>query len=107
MTNGAPDLQRAKLGGAGLGPYFDAVIVSGEVGVGKPDPVPFALALAALGADPAEAVMVGDSLERDIAGARDAGIRGIWLDRAAAGRPPDGVVPDERISDLQQLLAVL
>lgn len=107
VTNGAPDLQRAKLSGAGLGPYFDAVIVSGEVGAGKPDPAPFTLALNALGADPAEAVMVGDSLERDIAGARNAGIRAIWLDRAAAERPPDGGVPDERIGDLRQLLAVL
>lgn len=107
VTNGAPDLQRAKLAGAGLDSCFDAIVVSGEVGAGKPDPAPFALALAALGAEPAAAAMVGDSLERDIAGARGAGIRGIWLDRTGAGRPTGGVVPDARIGDLHQLLAVL
>lgn len=107
VTNGAPDLQRAKLCGAGLAPYFAAVIVSGEVGAGKPDPRPFALALAALRADPTEAAMVGDSLARDIAGARRAGLRGIWLDRTGAGGGVDGVRPDARIMDLRQLVAPL
>ena len=69
LTNGVPDLQRSKLAGSGLEPYFDAVVVSGEVGVGKPDPRLFALALDRLGVLPEEAVMVGNSLRSDVAGA--------------------------------------
>lgn len=106
VTNGSPDLQRAKLAGAGLAPFFDAVVVSGEIGIGKPDARPFALALAALGVAPGRAVMVGDSSDRDVVGARAAGIRAILLDRA--GRIPAGeheAAPV--IRDLHQLLGVL
>lgn len=107
VTNGSPDLQRAKLAGAGLAPYFDAVIVSGEVGAGKPDARPFALALAALGADRTRAVMVGDSPERDLAGARNAGIAGIWIDRRGTPDVADSSMPEPRIGDLHQLLPLL
>ena len=46
VTNGAPDLQREKLEGVGLVPYFAIITVSGEVGIGKPDPRIFAHTLA-------------------------------------------------------------
>ncbi len=107
VTNGSPDLQRAKLAGAGLAPYFDAVIVSGEIGVGKPDARPFALALASLGFDHRRAVMVGDSLDRDMAGARNAGIAGVWLDRGGSGTADDPMLPVGRINTLYQLPPLL
>lgn len=103
VTNGLVDLQRAKLGASGLEPYFDAVVVSTEVGIGKPDPRIFLHALAALGPVPDEAAMVGDSLERDVAGARAAGIRGIWLNRGSLPRPR-GIVPDAEVTTLTALL---
>jgi putative hydrolase of the HAD superfamily len=106
VTNGLTDLQRAKLGAGGLGAYFDVVVVSAEVGMGKPDPRIFAYALAALGADPGDAAMVGDSLERDVAGAQAAGMRGIWLNRSR--RPcPAGAFPDAEVGTLTDLLALL
>ena len=37
VTNGAPDLQREKIQGSKLALYFDAILISGEVGIGKPD----------------------------------------------------------------------
>jgi putative hydrolase of the HAD superfamily len=102
LTNGAPDLQREKLAGSGLEPYFDAVVVSGEVGVGKPDPRLFALALDRLEVLPGEAVMVGNSLRSDIAGAQGAGIRAIWVNRE--GKAIGGeVVPDAQIESLDEL----
>ena len=79
VTNGAPDLQREKLRGSGLSGYFDAVIVSGEAGVGKPNPRIFALALERLGVRPDEAVMVGDNPARDIVGAQRAGVRAVLI----------------------------
>ena len=106
MTNGTPDLQRAKLSASNLAPYFAAVVVSGEIGAGKPDPRPFAAALTALDIAPTRAVVVGDSPERDIAGARSAGLRAILIDRA--GRVPVAAGdPTPVIRNLGQLAALL
>lgn len=89
VTNGASCLQREKLAGCGLADRFDAVVVSGDLGTRKPDPAVFQRALDLLGARPGEAVMVGDSPERDIAGAHACGIRGVLLSarEAVAGIP--------------------
>jgi putative hydrolase of the HAD superfamily len=106
ITNGAPGLQREKLAGSGLAPYFDAVIISGEVGVGKPDPLPFRLALDGIGVTPEEAVMVGNSQRSDIAGARGAGIRGVWINRDGV-QTDRGIEPDAQIADLGELSGVL
>ena len=84
LTNGSSDLQRRKLQQAGLIDAFDAVVVSGEVGVGKPAPTSFRLVLDGLGADPDGSVMVGDSWERDVVGALDIGMTAYWV---ADGRP--------------------
>lgn len=82
VTNGASCLQREKLAGAGLAEDdFDVVAISGDLGVAKPRPEVFAHTLAQLGVGAAQAVMVGDSLERDVRGAEACGIRGIWLNR--------------------------
>ncbi len=74
---------------AGIGPFLSAAVDSVEVGCTKPDPAIFRAALAKLGAEPADSVFVGDSLERDMAGARGAGMRHVLL----AGDPADGRRP--------------
>ena len=71
ITNGASDIQRAKIAGSGLAGYFDTILVSGEEGFGKPKPEIFRLAIDRLDVDEASAVMIGDSLARDIAGAAE------------------------------------
>ena len=102
VTNGAPDVQREKIARTALAAHFDAIVISVEVGAGKPDPRIFHAALDALGVASTDAVMVGDSLERDVAGARRAGLRTIWIDRsgAAAAGP---IAPDARIRSLSEL----
>ncbi len=65
----------------GLDQYFEVVIASLEEGVEKPDPRLFAIALNHLGAESGQAAHVGDNPIDDLQGARDAGIRGILLDR--------------------------
>lgn len=99
VTNGAPDVQHEKLAPTTLAARFKAIVISAEVGIGKPDPRIFRVALDSLGVTGPDTVMVGDSLERDIAGARSAGIRGVWIDRAGAGRGGDARI--ERLSDLR------
>lgn len=106
VTNGVPDVQRDKLRGAGLREFFDAVIISGEIGVGKPDSAIFEAALLALGTAPGQAVMVGDSPKRDVQGAHSAGVRGIWLNRRGKNRD-DEVQPDAEIATLKELPPLL
>jgi putative hydrolase of the HAD superfamily len=101
VTNGSSAVQRSKIAVAGIERYFKSVVVSGEVGAAKPDARPFLAALKALGARPDEAVMVGDSLERDVAGAQAAGIRAVWVNRA--GAVSEGVRPDATITSLSHL----
>ncbi len=78
ITNGPVDWQSRKLRKLGLEPYFDEVIISDAVGVAKPDPRIFQIALERLGADANEALYVGDHPMFDIAGARGAGLAAAW-----------------------------
>jgi putative hydrolase of the HAD superfamily len=105
LTNGASCLQREKLAASGLAGRFAAVVVSGEVGVGKPDPAIFAHALEALGAQAADAVMVGNSLAHDVAGARAAGMRAVWVNRFGHERPADDALVE--VHDLLALRGAL
>jgi len=102
LTNGFPAQQRGKLSGAGLTAYFDVIVVSGELGCGKPHRRPFEVALTQLGATVQSIWMIGDSLERDIAGAKAVGMKTVWVNRA--GDPRDNtVVPDAEVRDLTEL----
>jgi len=71
----------------GLRPLVDAVVISAELGVAKPDPAIFRAALDRLGAPADGAVHVGDSLEHDVAGARAAGLEAVLVARNGAPAP--------------------
>jgi len=103
VTNGVPDLQRTKLAGSGLEAEFDAVVISGEIDCGKPDPGIFRHICRELGVSPAEAVMVGDNPGRDVAGGQAAGLLTVWVQRG--GRARDELYPaDLECTDLSALL---
>lgn len=87
--------------------YFDAILVSAEVGYRKPSPIIFQKALERLGVKPQEAVMVGDTLEADVEGARKLGVKTILIDpeRARKGESLKGV--DAIIGSLRELEGVL
>ena len=107
VTNGGAADQRAKIDRHAVDTRFDAVLVEGEVGFGKPDPRVFRLALERLEVTAGEAWMVGDDLPWDIAGAQAVGIHGVWAsDHAAAGAKGDGTVrPDRTVGTIAELLA--
>lgn len=107
VTNGAPDVQREKLSRTTLARHFDAIVISVELGIGKPDPRIFQAALKAIDAVAGDAVMIGDSLPRDVAGARSAGLRAIWIDRAGTSPRADDPVPDARVRALSELRPAL
>jgi putative hydrolase of the HAD superfamily len=106
LTNGAPDLQREKIAASGLESFFHAIAVSGEHGIGKPKPEIFHRLLSELGVEAGEVLMVGNSLERDIAGARNAGIRSIWI-RVPGSEERAEVSPDHTITSLSEIPAIL
>lgn len=106
VTNGLSCLQREKFRGAGLERYFDAVIAGGDIGIGKPDPRIFRHLLDELDGTADETIMTGNSLEKDIAGARAAGIFSVWMDRSGT-LETDGCEPDLRIENLFDLVSLL
>ena len=106
VTNGIGSVQREKLRATRIAFFFEAVVISAETGVAKPDPGIFQAARHLLGVAAHHAVMVGNSLERDVAGARAAGLRAVWLNRAGALCACD-VEPDAQIRDLRELPRLL
>lgn len=106
VTNGLSDVQRARIDRLALGGYFQAIVISSELGVAKPAPAIFEAALAGLGAPArSSAVMVGDSLSSDMQGGRNAGIATCWYNphRRTGG---DGLA-DHDIATLDALLALV
>ena len=102
LTNGAADLQREKIRESKLAPFFEVIVISGEVGVRKPEPEIFALVLDRLSVTAEKAVMVGNSPSSDVAGAQRAGLKGVWLNRSGK-ECDDGVEPDAEIAGLNEL----
>ncbi len=92
---------------AGLRPFFEVILTSAAQGIRKPDPRIFHTALDILGAEPARAAMVGDSLEADILGAQRTGMSTIWITRRAAipgnATQANPIQPDASISVLSEL----
>ncbi len=96
----------------GIHPYFDFVLTSAACYYRKPHPRAFEIALAQWNIEPEEAVMVGDSLQADIIGAKNLNMQTIWItrrakyntdERAAAER----IQPDFSVPSLDQLLPTL
>ncbi|MBQ7202836.1 MAG: HAD family hydrolase [Eubacterium sp.] len=79
ITNGPSHLQHHKLETSGLIDYFDIIVVSGDVGVHKPDPKLFIYAAEKYGLKPEECVYVGDHPVNDIQGALAAGMKAIRM----------------------------
>ena len=89
----------------GLTSYLDFTVTSVEVGAEKPHPPIFLAALAKAGAEPHEALHVGDQLTSDIQGARAVGINPVLLDRDGNHRDLQDCPRIESLSELPGLLA--
>ncbi|MDT0347557.1 HAD family hydrolase [Streptomyces litchfieldiae] len=105
VTNGASDIQRAKLRAAGLAELVDGVAVSGDIDARKPDAKLFRLAADRCRADLVGATMTGDDPIGDIGGGHAAGLRTIWL----RGRPwpAEITAPHHTVDDVLDAVAIL
>ncbi len=98
----------------GIGRHFDARVFSDEVGVRKPEPRIFDVALAAMGLRPEEAVHVGDDVVADVAGSKGIGMRAVWFNNGVAAEHAVHVWPasidarpDAEIRDCRDLPGIL
>jgi YjjG family noncanonical pyrimidine nucleotidase len=104
VSNGVSAIQRGRLSRCPFTPMLDAVIISEELGVSKPDPAMIYAALEQLGCtDKSEAVVLGDSLSADIPAAINAGVDSIFLN--LKGKQTD--LPTYSVSNLEEALAIL
>lgn len=111
LTNGETQTQREKVVALGCQGLFDAVVVGGEHAEEKPARSIFNHCFGKLGVQAHDCVMVGDSLDTDIVGGFNAGVRAtVWINDGGV-RPPEGSVnPDYTIPsvlDLPEVLAKL
>lgn len=79
LSNGSSTVQHNKIDHVDIGKYFDEVIVSGDIGIHKPDVRIFEYTLEKLRVKADEALMIGDVYSTDIAGAIRAGIKTVWM----------------------------
>jgi HAD superfamily hydrolase (TIGR01509 family) len=90
----------------GLDECFAGYVTSHDAGVGKPHPAIFHRALAAAGATPSTAAIIGDRPERDLAGARALGMRSIWMRPRSFRGDPDPP-PDATVDSWPQVIPVI
>lgn len=106
LTNGSPSLQQLKLAiTPEIKPYFDYIIISGDVGCGKPEPKIFEFALDKAQVTAKEVLMIGDNLMTDILGANRTGIKNIWINHHNI--MPEEVQPTYEVSSLKEILPII
>ena len=103
ISNGLSEVQRPRIARLGIEKYFDAIVISAEVGTTKPGSRIFDITFDLLGNPPKDsAVIVGDRLSSDIKGGADYGIATCWYNPHGAVAGPDDVVIHE-IKTLEEL----
>lgn len=109
VTHGLTSKQAEKLVLLGLSELIDpdAVFISDQVGISKPNPKLFALATRRMGLEPSSCLMVGDNLTNDIAPACELGMHTAWAFRAAKDGQDQAVHPDHRVETFHDLAGVL
>ena len=103
-SNGFHEVQYKKLAACGLRDYFDTIILSEDAGVNKPSPLYFDYALKASGANRKTTIMIGDNLQTDIQGARNAGFDTILFNRWNV-EPAD--IPTYTVMSLHEITSIL
>jgi putative hydrolase of the HAD superfamily len=104
VTNASRALQTGKLARVGLLDRLPLLACVDDVGRGKPDPAMWHRACDRLGLPPGRVAYLGDELDVDARGARDAGLLGIWFDRHGTGHDPGDVPVLRALGELPALL---
>ncbi|MEN8235150.1 MAG: YjjG family noncanonical pyrimidine nucleotidase [Actinomycetota bacterium] len=106
VSNGIGQVVRDKVARLELGRYFDAIVVSGEIGIAKPHSGFFDIAFERLGhPDKATTLMIGDNLTSDIQGGVTYGLDTCWYAPNTQGEP--AVVPTYRVESLTEIPGIV
>lgn len=105
LSNGFQELQCHKMRSAGIDRYFKKVVLSDDIGVLKPWPEIFHFALSTTQSELRDSLMVGDSWENDITGARGVGMHQAFYD--VTGKTEFPFQPTYHIRDLKELMQIL
>ena len=104
ISNGFKESTELKVSNNGLNEYFENVVISEVVGFNKPDKAIFNHALNLANAGISESIMIGDSLEADIRGAQDYGMKAIYFNPEKKEKPED---VEQEIACLSELMILL
>lgn len=91
----------------GIAGFFEAVVISADLGWRKPRAQVFHRGLEAMGIPPGRAVFVGDNAEIDVGGAKGAGMAAVWINRDGAPYPEGLPPPDHTVAALPDIRGVL
>jgi putative hydrolase of the HAD superfamily len=105
ISNGDFDQQVNKLKQIGINNYFSYIITSSQVGVAKPNSKIFKEAATRINQDIKECYYVGDRLDTDALGSKDAGMTGIWINRLDDKKHKD-VITIHSLSQLERIIKV-
>lgn len=105
VSNGPSFLQNTKMDTAGVRPFFDVVMISGDYGVHKPDRALFDIAAEKLGVPNENCLFVGDHPVNDIKGALGADMKAVWMNYGTFANQCKENVPE--IKNLTELLRML
>ena len=94
--------QKAKIDALGLREVVDAVVISGEIGIHKPDPHIYLYACNQLGVMPEECIFVGDDPDSDVKGALASGMEAVWLDAIGTEDPFAGDRRVHRVASVRE-----
>lgn len=105
LSNGFSEMQYTKIENNGMSDYFDAVILSDQVGVNKPHPDIFRFALNEVHTTPDRAIMVGDNYDTDITGAYNSGVDQLWYNPAQTEKK--SFSPTHTVANLLEIRGIL
>lgn len=104
ITNGHSNIQNQKIDHTKIRPFFDDIIVSGEVSIEKPDEKIFQMSCSNLKIKSSECVYVGDNYKNDVVGAHNAGMYPIWFTNDPKQIPYEN---SNKIQSLSELIDIL
>lgn len=105
LSNGFREVQFKKIENSGLKPYFEKIILSEDAEINKPHPDIFTYALKNTNSRRAQTLMIGDSWDADIVGAKNSRIHQLWFN--PAGLPAEGFEPTYTVKTLQEVKEIL
>ena len=107
VTDAQSSWARGELHQVGLLNYFDPIVISGDLGYRKPDKRLFQQALDGMGVAAEHTLYVGNDMQRDIYGAREAGMKTVMFNSVQGKKTYEDCLPDFTITDHRELLEIV